>query len=46
MMKSNRCFIVVMVICPICSTSRWMSIYFELWPNFGTLLRAASPLER
>ncbi|MBA0673462.1 hypothetical protein Goklo_000103 [Gossypium klotzschianum] len=46
MMKSNSCFIVVMVICLTCSTSSWMSIYFELWPNFGILLIAASPLGR
>ncbi|MBA0880194.1 hypothetical protein Goshw_013568 [Gossypium schwendimanii] len=46
MMKSNSCFTLIMVICPICSRSRWMNIYFELWPNFGILLIAASPLGR
>ncbi|MBA0681811.1 hypothetical protein Goari_023587 [Gossypium aridum] len=35
-----------MVICPICSISRWTSICFELWPNFGISLIAASPLGR
>ncbi|MFQ6654822.1 hypothetical protein Gotur_025638 [Gossypium turneri] len=46
MMRSDSCFTIIMVICPTCSTSKWMSIYFELWPNFGILLIAASPLGR
>ncbi|MBA0688474.1 hypothetical protein Goari_006261 [Gossypium aridum] len=46
MMKSNSYFIIIMVICPICSISRWTSICFELWPNFGIPFIAASPLGR
>ncbi|MBA0701951.1 hypothetical protein Goari_020691 [Gossypium aridum] len=46
MMKSNSCFTIIVAICPICSTSRWTSIYFKLWPSFGILLIAASPLGR
>ncbi|MBA0761469.1 hypothetical protein Gotri_024117 [Gossypium trilobum] len=45
MMKSNSCFTIIMVICLICSISRWKSICFELWPNFGILLIAASHWE-
>ncbi|MBA0734193.1 hypothetical protein Gogos_018136 [Gossypium gossypioides] len=35
-----------MVICPICLILRWTSICFELWPNFGIPLIAASLLGR
>ncbi|MBA0778124.1 hypothetical protein Gotri_006038 [Gossypium trilobum] len=42
MMKSSSYFTLIMVICPICSISRWTSICFMLWPNFRILLIVAS----
>ncbi|MFQ6660247.1 hypothetical protein Gotur_028843 [Gossypium turneri] len=41
-MRSDRSSIVTMVICPICSTSRWTSIYFELSLSTGILHAVAS----
>ncbi|MBA0778125.1 hypothetical protein Gotri_006038 [Gossypium trilobum] len=46
MMKSSSYFTLIMVICPICSISRWTSICFMLWPNFRILLIVASSLGR
>ncbi|MBA0841202.1 hypothetical protein Goarm_003706 [Gossypium armourianum] len=46
MMKSISYFTVIMVICLFYLISRWTSICFELWPNFGILLIAISPLGR
>ncbi|MBA0844634.1 hypothetical protein Goarm_022729 [Gossypium armourianum] len=46
MMMSNSYFTITMVICPIFLISSWASICFELWPNFGIPLIAASLLGR
>ncbi|MBA0881684.1 hypothetical protein Goshw_020298 [Gossypium schwendimanii] len=46
MIKSNNYVTLIMVTCLICLILKWMSICFELWPNFGIPLIAVLLLER